>query len=260
MKKLLFVLILLATVITALGLTKIKIGATPIPHAEILEVIKSDLAERGYDLEIVVFNDYVLPNIALSTGELDANYFQHVPYLVSFTSQRGIKNLISIAAIHVEPMGFFLKKPLEELVAGDLIAIPNDPTNEGRALILLHNNGLIELKDPEKLQSTILDIKSNPRQLKFVEIEAGFIPRVYTDDRTVAGAVINTNYALTINLNATVDAEFIEGAESPYANIITIRESDKGKAWVSALVETLKTEKVRDFINEKYGGAVVPVF
>jgi D-methionine transport system substrate-binding protein len=259
MKKFLVLLVLLG-VVFAFGTTKIRIGATPVPHAEILEVIKADLSELGYELEIVVFNDYVLPNIALSTGELDANYFQHVPYLESFTSQRGIKGLVSAKAIHVEPMGFFLKKPLSELAPGDKIAVPNDPTNEGRALILLHNNGLIELKDPSKLESTVLDIKENPRQLTFVEIEAGFIPRVYTDDKTVAGAVINTNYALTINLNAVKDAEFIEGAESPYANIITIREVDKDEAWLEALIRVLTSEKVRDFINEKYDGAVVPVF
>ncbi|WP_367362856.1 MetQ/NlpA family ABC transporter substrate-binding protein, partial [Mesotoga sp.] len=176
------------------------------------------------------------------------------------TSQRGIKGLVSAKAIHVEPMGFFLKKPLSELAPGDKIAVPNDPTNEGRALILLHNNGLIVLKDPSKLESTVLDIKENPKQLTFVEIEAGFIPRVYTDDKTVAGAVINTNYALTINLNAVKDSEFIEGAESPYANIITIRETDKDAAWLEALISVLTSEKVRDFINEKYDGAVVPVF
>ncbi|MDD2333473.1 MAG: MetQ/NlpA family ABC transporter substrate-binding protein [Mesotoga sp.] len=259
MKKFL-VLIVLLGVVFAFGTTKIRIGATPVPHAEILEVIKADLAELGYELEIIVFNDYVLPNIALSTGELDANYFQHVPYLESFTSQRGIKGLVSAKAIHVEPMGFFLKKPLSELAPGDKIAVPNDPTNEGRALILLHNNGLIVLKDPSKLESTVLDIKENPKQLTFVEIEAGFIPRVYTDDKTVAGAVINTNYALTINLNAVKDSEFIEGAESPYANIITIRETDKDAAWLEALISVLTSEKVRDFINEKYDGAVVPVF
>lgn len=259
MKKL-FVAILLIGVVTIFGATKIRIGATPVPHAEILEVIKQDLAAKGYNLEIVLFSDYVLPNLALSSGELEANYFQHLPYLTSFTSQRGIKGLVSAGAIHVEPMGFFLKKPIEQLVGGDKIAIPNDPTNEGRALILLHNNGLIELKDPTKLESTVLDIKSNPKQLKFVEIEAGFIPRVYTDDKTVAGAVINTNYALTIELNATKDAQFIEGGESPYANIVTIREADKDKAWVKALLEALTGEKVRTFINEKYGGAVVPVF
>lgn len=259
MKKFL-VLIVLLGVVFAFGTTKIRIGATSVPHAEILEVIKADLAELGYELEIIVFNDYVLPNIALSTGELDANYFQHVPYLESFTSQRGIKGLVSAKAIHVEPMGFFLKKPLSELAPGDKIAVPNDPTNEGRALILLHNNGLIVLKDPSKLESTVLDIKENPKQLTFVEIEAGFIPRVYTDDKTVAGAVINTNYALTINLNAVKDSEFIEGAESPYANIITIRETDKDAAWLEALISVLTSEKVRDFINEKYDGAVVPVF
>ena len=259
MTKFLELLVLLG-VVFAFGTTKIRIGATPVPHAEILEVIKADLAELGYELEIIVFNDYVLPNIALSTGELDANYFQHVPYLESFTSQRGIKGLVSAKAIHVEPMGFFLKKPLSELAPGDKIAVPNDPTNEGRALILLHNNGLIVLKDPSKLESTVLDIKENPKQLTFVEIEAGFIPRVYTDDKTVAGAVINTNYALTINLNAVKDSEFIEGAESPYAHIITIRETDKDAAWLEALISVLTSEKVRDFINEKYDGAVVPVF
>ena len=259
MKKVLTVVLLLVSLFAFAG-TKIRVGATPVPHAEILELIKEDLAAEGYDLEIVVFNDYVLPNISLSDGAIDANYFQHLPYLEYFTSQRGIKNLANAGAIHVEPMGFYLKKPLVELKKGDTIAVPNDPTNEGRALILLHNKGVITLKDPAKLESTIRDIDGNPSGLKFIEVDAGFIPRVYDTDKTVAGAVINTNYAITINLNPLNDAVFMEGAESPYANIVTVRKDDLDSDWLKALLGALKTDKVKSFIIEKYNGAVVPTF
>ena len=177
MRKVVFVLLLACLVSLSFGVNKIRIGATPVPHAEILDFVESEFEALGYDLEIVVFNDYVLPNLALSNGEIDANYFQHVPYLEDFTKQRGIKNLKSVALIHVEPMGFYLKKDLKELKMGDKIVVPNDPTNEGRGLLLLHNNGFITLKDPENLSSTIVDIQENPYDLKFVEVEAGSIYR-----------------------------------------------------------------------------------
>lgn len=260
MKKVVFVLLLVCLVTLSFGSNKIRIGATPVPHAEILDFVESEFESLGYDLEIVVFNDYVLPNLSLSNGEIDANYFQHVPYLEDFTKQRGITNLKSVALIHVEPMGFYLKKDLEELKKGDKIVVPNDPTNEGRGLLLLHNNGLITLKDPENLSSTIVDIKDNPYDLKFIEVEAGFIPRAYVDDKNIVGAIINTNYAIPVGLNPLVDALYSEGAESPYANIITVRDEDENEKWLEDFINVITSEKVRDFILEKYEGAVVPVF
>jgi len=261
MKKVVVLLLLLVILsVYSFSATKIRVGASPIPHAEILNFVKDDLKGKGYELEVVVFNDYVLPNLALANGELDANYFQHVPYLESFTSKRGIKGLVPVFGIHIEPMGFYLKKDLSELSKGDKIALPNDPTNEGRALLLLHNNGLIKLKDPKKLDSTIRDIVENPKGLKFIEVEAGFVPRVYKEDKSVVGAVINTNYALEMGLNPLKDSTFVEGSKSPYVNVVVVREKDKDKDWVKALKEVLLTDKVRKFILEKYKGAVVPVF
>ncbi len=259
MKKLFLVVIVIFS-LTVIGNERIRVGATPVPHAEILEFVKESFEERGYTLDIIVFNDYVLPNIALSSGDLHANYFQHVPYLETFTEQRGISNLVNAGAIHVEPMGFYLKKAFEDLSAGDTIAIPNDPTNGGRALLLLHNNGLIVLRDAERLDPTVRDITGNPLGLRFNEVDAGFIPRVFKDDPKVAGAVINTNYALTIGLNALEDAEFVEGAESPYANVIAVRNEDIEKQWIRDLLEVLRSDEVREFIISRYGGAVVPTF
>ncbi|MDK2951707.1 MAG: D-methionine transport system substrate-binding protein [Kosmotogales bacterium] len=260
MKKVVFVLFLVCLVSLSFAATKIRIGATPVPHAEILDFIKDDFEELGYDLEIVVFNDYVLPNLSLSNGEIDANYFQHVPYLKDFTAKRGITNLVSAALIHVEPMGFYLKKDLNELKKGDKIVVPNDPTNEGRGLLLLHNNGIITLKEPDNLSATVADIVENPYGLNFVEVEAGFIPRAYVDDKNIVGAIINTNYAIPIGLNPLVDALFSEGGESPYANIITVREEDLNEKWLEDLLSVLTSDKVKNFILEKYEGAVVPVF
>lgn len=260
MKKVFVLLLLIILSVSSFSAIKIKIGASPVPHAEILNFVKEDLEEKGYVLDIVVFNDYVLPNLALANGELDANYFQHIPYLESFTSKRGIKGLVPVFGVHIEPMGFYLKKPLEELSKGDKIALPNDPTNEGRALLLLHNNGLIKLKDPKKLDSTVRDILENPKGLKFIEVEAGFVPRVYKEDKSVVGAVINTNYALEIGLNPLKDSTFVEDSKSPYTNVVVVREEDKNADWVKALKEVLLTDKVRDFILKKYNGAVVPVF
>ncbi len=259
MKKVLVVVLVILSA-TAFSVERIRIGATPVPHAEILEFIRASFEERGYILDVVVFSDYVLPNLALASGDLHSNYFQHAPYLESFCEQRGIQNLVSVGAIHVEPMGFYLKKPFEELTAGDIIVIPNDPTNGGRALLLLHNNGLITLRDPDMLSPVVRDITENPLGLRFNEVDAGFIPRVFKDDPRVAGAVINTNYALTIGLNTLEDAEFAEGAESPYANLVVVRVEDIEKQWVKDLLEVLRTDEVREFIITRYEGAVVPTF
>lgn len=237
----------------------LKIGATPVPHAEILQYVKDDFEkETGATLEIVEFNDYVQPNLALEDGSIDANYFQHVPYLESFSEKQNLKDLVSIAKIHVEPMGFYVKN--NEISAGDTIVIPNDTTNEGRALILLENNGLITLEDNNKLSATVQNIVGNPKKLKFVELDAAYLPRTYKEDDTVNGAVINTNYAIQAGLNPLNDAMYIEGSESPYANIIAVKENNKENKLILELVKLLQSKKVKDYINKKYQGAVVPVF
>lgn len=239
---------------------KVKIGVTPIPFVDILDFIKPDLEAAGIELEVVVFNDYVLPNISLAGGELDANFFQHSQYLKSFTEKRGIKGLVPSINVLIAPMGFYLKKDYLELEKGDKIALPNDPTNEGRALLLLHNKGVITMKDPSKMDSTVKDIAKNEKGLKFVEMEAGFVPRVYQEDKSFAGAVINTNYALSIGLNSQKDATFVEGKDSPFANYIVVREEDAGKDWVKNLTEIITQDKVREFILRKFEGSIVPTF
>ncbi|SHE37261.1 D-methionine transport system substrate-binding protein [Marinitoga hydrogenitolerans DSM 16785] len=264
MKKFLFVVLLLILVIF-IGCTKeekvLKIGATAVPHAEILEFIKDDFEkESGYKLEIVVFNDYVQPNIALEEEQIDANYFQHVPYLEEFSKSKGYKDLISIAKIHVEPMGFYSKKSIKEFKSGDKVVIPNDATNEGRALLLLQENGLIKLKDTNSLKVTINDIEENKYNLDFVELDAAYLPRTYKEDTSVIGAVINTNYAIENGLNPLKDAIFIENANSPYANIIAVKEKNKDNKEIQLLIKLLQSKKVKDFILEKYKGAVVPTF
>jgi D-methionine transport system substrate-binding protein len=265
MKKFVGVLVVLVLVVGGVlyyfnaGEDVFKVGATPVPHAEILEIIKEDFEEKtGATLEIVEFNDYVQPNLALDEGSIDANFFQHVPYLESFSKNQGLESLISVAKIHVEPMGFYLKSG--EVQEGDTIVIPNDSTNEGRALILLENNGLITLEEDEKLTATVQNIVDNPLKLNFVELDAAYLPRTYKEDDTVNGAVINTNYAIQADLNPLNDAVFIEGSESPYANIITIKEENRDDELIETLIELLQSQKVEDFINEKYEGAVVPVF
>lgn len=259
MKRLLLVLVIVLA-ITVLGTTKVRIGVTPIPFVDILEFIRPELEEAGIDLEIVVFSDYVLPNLALSSGELDANFFQHIQYLKSFTAQRGIKGLVASVNMLIAPMGFYMKKPYEELKKGDKIALPNDPTNETRALLLLHNNGLITLKDPTKADMTVRDVQENPKGIVLVEMEAGFVPRVFKEDATVAGAVINTNYALSIGLNSQKDATFFEGKDSPYANYIVVREKDVDSNWLAVLAEIITRDEVREFILEKFEGSIVPTF
>ena len=236
----------------------LKVGATPVPHAEILEAIKPELSKEGIDLKIVEFTDYVTPNLALNDGELDANFFQHYPYLQKFAEERKL-NLVSAGAIHVEPLGLFSEKhkSLDELKKGATVAIPNDPSNGGRALILLHNNGIIKLADPTNLYSTEFDIAENPKKLKFKSLEAAQLPRVLKD---VDFAVINGNYAMEANLNPTKDALVLEGKESPYANIVAVRGKDLEKAEIKTLIKVLQSEKVANFIEEKYNGSVVKAF
>ncbi|WP_410208496.1 MetQ/NlpA family ABC transporter substrate-binding protein [Fusobacterium sp.] len=253
---------LLVTAFLTLGISvlagELKVGASPVPHAEILNLVKEDLKNEGVDLKIIDFTDYVTPNMALADKEIEANYFQHTPYLEKFASERGLK-LVSAGKIHVEPLGVFSKKykSLDEIPEKSLVAIPSDPSNGGRALILLHNKGLIKLNDPENLYVTEFDIVENPKKLKFKPIEAPQLPRVLPD---VAAAVINGNYAIEAGFSPVKDALAIEGKESPYANIIAIRAGEENNEDIVKLVNVLKSEKVKEYILNNYNGGVVPAF
>ena len=237
----------------------IKVGATPRPHAELLNLVKDDLKEKGYDLQVVEFTDYVTPNKALEDGEIDANFFQHLPYMNSFNKEQGY-HLVSAAGIHIEPMAVYSKKvnSLEELKDGSTIAIPNDPTNEGRALLLLQSAGLITLDSKAALEATPVNVAENPKNLKFSELEAASVPRVLQD---VDAAVINGNYAIPVGLVATKDGLYVEGSDSPYVNIVSVKEGNENTDKIKALVDALKSEKVKKYISETYqAGEVIAVF
>lgn len=251
-----------AAVLTAFSLSaqadKLQVAATPVPHAEILEFVKPKLAELGVTLDVKVFTDYVQPNVQVSEGRLDANFFQHQPYLDEFNATKGTQ-LVSVAGIHIEPFGAYSSKvkSLDELKQGGQVAIPNDATNGGRALLLLQNAGVLTLKEEAGITATPRDIADNPKKLRVRELEAATLPRVLNQ---VDVALINTNYALEAGLNPQQDALAIEGADSPYVNILVTREDNSQAEAVQKLVDALKSDEVRDFINEKYQGAVVPVF
>jgi D-methionine transport system substrate-binding protein len=238
--------------------TELKVGASPTPHVPILETIKPQLAKEGITLKIIEFQDYVQPNLALDEGELDANFFQHIPYLEQFNKDRRL-DLTYIAKVHIEPIGVYSKKikSLNDLKDKAIVAIPNDPTNGGRALMLLQQAKLIELRKGAGLSATELDIVKNPKKLQFKALEAAQLPRVLPD---VDIAVINTNYALTINLVPTRDALFIEGSESPYANILAVRAKDKDNPALLKLAKALNSKTVKDFILKEYKGSIVPAF
>ena len=237
----------------------IKIGATPVPHAEILEEIKSDLKEKNITLEIVEFNDYVQPNIALNDKELDANFFQHEPYLNDFVKEHSEMKLKNAGGIHVEPMGIYSSKikSLDELPFGANVSIPNDATNGGRALLLLEKAGLITLREGVAETATVQDIISNNNDIHIQEIEAAQLPRTLDD---VDISVINTNFAMNANLNPVNDALFMEDKTSPYVNIVAVRDGDENRPEIKTLMQILQSEKVKNFINEKYKGAIVPAF
>ena len=236
----------------------LKIGATPAPHAEILEQIKPDLKEQGINLEIVEFNDYVQPNIALNDKELDANFFQHEPYLNDFVKEHTDVKLKNAGGVHVEPMGVYSKKikNLDELADGATVSIPNDPTNGGRALLLLQKANLLTLKDGVNETATVQDIAENPKNLVIQEVEAAQLPRTLED---VDISIINTNFALNADLNPMKDALFIEDKDSPYVNIIAVRE-DESRDEINKLLTAIKSDKVKKFIEDKYQGAIVPAF
>lgn len=262
MKKLVaFVLVLvfaLSLSSLALAAEKISVGASPSPHAEILNAAKDALLEKGYELEVVEFTDYILPNTATESGELDANYFQHVPYLDDFNAQNGT-HLVSAFGVHIEPMAVFAGKgdTLETLADGATIAVPNDTTNEARALLLLQTLGVITLKEGAGVTATKLDIVENPHNVNILEAEAAQLPLMLPD---VDFAVINGNYALGAGLNPIEDSVAIEGSESPYLNVVVVKEGNENEPFVAALKEVLNSEEIRTFINETYGGAVVAAF
>lgn len=240
--------------------TVIKVAASATPHAEILEQVKPILEEQGYDLEITVFDDYVQPNEVVESGEFDANYFQHQPYLDSFNEEKGT-HLVSIGGIHYEPFGIYpgTKNSLDDISDGDSIAVPNDTTNEARALLLLQDNGIIKLKDGAGLDATVNDIVENPYNVKIVELEAAQVARVVDE---TAYVVLNGNYALEAGYSVGKDALAYEKSDSEaaktYVNIIAVKEGNEDNEALKALVKVLKSDEIKDYINETYDGAVIP--
>jgi len=236
----------------------LSVAATPVPHAEILEYIQPTLQEAGVNLEIKVFTDYVQPNVQVEDEQIDANFFQHIPYLNTFNEEHG-SHLVKVGAVHIEPFGAYSASidNIDELPDGALVAIPNDPSNAARALLLIQKQGLIELEDPDDLLATSRDIVDNPKNLQFKELEAATLPRALVD---VDMALINTNYALEAGLNPTADALFIEDADSPYVNVIAVKAGNEDDPAVRKLVDALHSDAVREFIETEYEGAIVPVF
>lgn len=241
--------------------TTLKVGATAVPHAEVLEQAKPLLADKGIKLEVEVFQDYVLPNTSVEDGELDANYFQHIPYLQTFNEEHGT-NLVNAGGIHIEPIGVYSKdyKSLDELPEGATIIMSNSVADHGRMLSLLQTEGLIKLSaDVEASEATVEDIIENPKNLQFkTDIDPGLLVTVYEQNEGDA-VLINTNYALDGGLNPMKDSIAMEGSESPYVNIIAVKSGNETNVAVKALVEVLHSEEIQDFIIQTYGGAVVPI-
>ena len=265
MKKILRLSVLVALAAAALiGCKKkdnavLTVGATPEPHAAILALIVDDLAKEGVTLKVVEFTDYVTPNDAVESGQIDANFFQHVPYMESFNKEKGY-HLVSVVGTHVEPLALYSSKykALADLPEGATIAIPNDPTNEGRALLLLQSAKLITLDAAAGLTATPQSVTGNEKKFKFKEIEAASLPRVLAD---VDGAIINGNYALPAGLTANKDGLLVEGADSPYVNIVTIKAGNEKDPRILALVKAITSDKVREYIKTKYpNGDVLPIF
>lgn len=249
--------LILVLAFPAYAAEKLLIGATPFPHVDLLKVASPLLEKEGYTIEIVEFTDYVQPNMALSEGSLFANFFQHIPYLENMNAEKNL-GLKWVAKVHIEPMGLysFKIKSLDELKSGDLIAVPNDPTNEARALRLLENSGLIKLKDGELV--TVNDITENSKGLKFAEVEAAQVPRSLRD---VTAAVINTNFAGEAGLVPSKDAIIIEGAESPYANVVVIRAKDEDSAAAKALIKAMQSPEIKAYIDSTLmPKGIVPAF
>lgn len=236
----------------------IKIGVSPTPHAPIVEAIKDELEKEGVKLEIKVFDDYVIPNQALASGDIDANFFQHKPYLDNFNKEYNL-NLVSLGAVHLEPIAAYSTKikSLNELADGARVLIPNDVTNGARALLLLQREGLIKLDDPNNINATEANITENPKNLKIEPLEAAMIPRTYEDSDL---AIINSNYALDAGLNPLTDGIVIEDKDSPYANIVAVRSGEENEEKFQKLIKALNSDTVRKFIEEEYKGAIIPAF
>jgi D-methionine transport system substrate-binding protein len=254
-RRLLLSAVALAAFTSAVSAETIKVGVTPGPHAQVLEAAKAVAAKKGLDIQIVEFSDYVVPNAALDSGDLQANSFQHQPYLDNQVADRKFK-LVSVGTTINFPMGIYSKKvkSFDEVKSGASLAIPNDPTNGGRVLILLRDKGIIKLKDGVGFKPTLLDITENPKKLKVVEVDAAQLPRTLPD---VDVAGINTNYASQAGLDPVKDAILREDPKGPYANIIVVRTADKDKPWVKTLVESYQSPEVKAFIDEKFKGSVL---
>ena len=238
----------------------ITVAASETPHSEILEAAKPILEEEGYDLEVTVFDDYVQPNEVVESGDFDANYFQHIPYLNSFNEEKGT-HLVNAGGIHYEPFGIYpgTKSSLDDIADGDTIAVPNDTTNEARALLLLQDNGIIKLKDGAGLEATVNDIEENPYNVEIVELAAEQVARVAEETSYI---VLNGNYALQAGYSVSKDALAYEKSDSEaaktYVNVIAVKEGNENSDKIKALVDVLKSDEIKDFINEKYDGAVIP--
>ena len=259
MKKLLTIAVCALAAAALSAQTVLKVGATPEPHADILNLIKDDLAAEGIELKVIEMTDYPTLNEVLEAGDIDANYDQHIPYMESFNKEKGF-HLVNAGGIHVEPFALYSRKvkSIKDFKKKSVIAIPNDPTNEARALLLLQEAGLITLKAGAGIEATPIDIVKNPLKLKFREIDAATLPRTLDD---VTAAVINGNYALPAGLSAKKDGLFIEGSSSPYVNIIAVKAGNENKPEIKALVKALQSEKVKQYVSEKYpNGEVVTVF
>lgn len=254
----LFVFLLLSCIGCSNQEPGLKVAASYVPHAEILEFIKPELKEQGIPLVIIAVDDYNIPNRALADGEVDANFFQHLPFL-NMQIEAFHYPIASIGAIELEPMGLYSKKVhnIHVLKEGSQIAIPNDPSNEGRALLLLQNAGLIELASKDNIHATPRDIIGNPKHLTFLEVDAAMIARVLDD---VDLAAINTNFALQAGLTPSQDALILESKDSPYANVLVIRQGDETRPDIQALKEALTSEKMKHFLLEKYKGAILPAW
>ncbi|MCR5734997.1 MAG: MetQ/NlpA family ABC transporter substrate-binding protein [Lachnospiraceae bacterium] len=238
----------------------IKVAASSVPHAEILAQAKDILADKGYDLQVTEFSDYVQPNNVVESGEFDANYFQHIPYLESFNDEQGT-HLVNAGGIHYEPFGIYpgTKASLDEIADGDVIALPNDTTNEARALLLLQDNGVLTLKDGVGMTATVNDITDNPNNIKFEELEAAQVARVKDE---VAYIVLNGNYALEAGFSVGKDSIAYEKADSEaakiYVNVIAVKEGNENSEKIKALVDVLKSDEIKKYINDTYDGAVIP--